>query len=220
MAEEKTEQREKERDRYDTGRLTSFSDGVFAVAITLLVLSIAVPELPKHRADDLLGRELVNLIPIYWAYVISFFVIGLFWFGHHRIFIKVAEHDVGLFWLNLLFLMCVVFIPFPTQVMAQYSDSVVSTIFYACSISGAGIVVCLLLAYVKAKKLADLPPSFYVPFYSGYLSMVTVFLLSVPIAPLSVSVAKYFWLVLIPLDFFQERVLVKKVLERISARGG
>lgn len=207
-------------ERFDIARLASFSDGVFAVAITLLVLSFAVPQLPKGKADELLGQELMNLAPIYWAYLVSFFVIGLFWFGHHRLFIRVPQHDVGLFWLNLLLLMLIVFIPFPTHVMAQYPDSEVSTIFYACSIAVAGIVICAVLTYVRWKKLGELEPAFYLPFYSGYLMMSAVFLLSIPIAFTSVSIAKYFWLILIPANTFFDRFLVKKLLKRKSGKPG
>jgi uncharacterized membrane protein len=208
--EEKQKQETRRTDTVDAGgmslsRIMSFSDGVFAVAITLLVLSIHVPYLRSTVADQKLPHELVRLIPIFEAYIISFFVIGLFWIGHHSVFKHFKRHDGGLLWLNLLFLMFIVFIPFPTGLISEYSNSRVALIFYAVSLALAGIMICLLLWYgVHNHRLIDegVDPDFYRRFVFGYMDMAGIFLLSIPIAFWNVHIARLFWFLIIPTNLF------------------
>ena len=95
-------------------RLETFSDGVFAIAITLLVLTISQP-----RYYGQLTHELHRLWPSLAAYVVSFVVIGIMWLNHHTIFGHLDRVDRGLFYLNLLLLMTIVFIPYPTGVLGE-----------------------------------------------------------------------------------------------------
>ena len=96
------------------GRLETFSDGVFAIAITLLVLTIAQP-----RDYTNLAHELGQRWPSLAAYVVSFIVIGIMWMNHHTVFSHLARIDRSLFYLNLLLLMTIVFIPYPTGVFGE-----------------------------------------------------------------------------------------------------
>jgi uncharacterized membrane protein len=95
-------------------RVEAFSDGVFAFAITLLVITIAQPEDYRHLAHDLARRW-----PSLAAYVVSFAVIGIMWLNHHSVFGHFSRVDRGLVYLNLLLLMTVAFLPFPTGVLGQ-----------------------------------------------------------------------------------------------------
>ena len=104
----------------ETVRVETFSDGVFAIAITLLVLEIRVPQV--EEGASLLG-ELIELWPSYLGYAISFIVIGIMWANHHNRFNYIARSDHVLLFLNTLLLMCVAFIPFPTALLAEYVSS-------------------------------------------------------------------------------------------------
>jgi uncharacterized membrane protein len=95
-------------------RLEAFSDGVFAIAITLLVLTITTPNDYHH-----LGSELADRWPSYAAYLVSFAVIGIMWLNHHTIFGHFARVDRNLVYLNLVLLATVVFIPYPTGIFGQ-----------------------------------------------------------------------------------------------------
>jgi uncharacterized membrane protein len=95
-------------------RVETLSDGVFAIAITLLVLTIAQPGNYNHLAQELADRW-----PGFAAYVVSFAVIGIMWFNHHSIFAHFERVDRGLVYLNLLLLMTIVFIPYPTGIFGQ-----------------------------------------------------------------------------------------------------
>jgi uncharacterized membrane protein len=95
-------------------RLETLSDGIFAIAITLLVLTIAQPSNYRN-----LAHELGGLWPSLAAYVVSFTVIGIMWLNHHSVFSKIEGIDRGVFFLNLVLLMTIVFIPYPTGVLGQ-----------------------------------------------------------------------------------------------------
>jgi uncharacterized membrane protein len=102
---------------YDTQRLEAFSDGVFAIAITLLIIEIGVPHVD---ADQSLSHELRRLWPSYAGYVVSFLTIGVMWINHHNMFKDIVRVDHTLLVLNLLLLLGVAFVPFPTAVVAEY----------------------------------------------------------------------------------------------------
>src|SRR6266566_5439802 len=108
-------------DDKETGRLEAFSDGVFAVAITLLVLNIQPPSLstPDLLEDGPLIDFLRKQWPMLLAFVTSFATIGIMWINHHRLFSHIKRSDNTLLLLNLLLLLVIVFIPFPTALVAQ-----------------------------------------------------------------------------------------------------
>jgi len=99
------------------GRVEAFSDGVFAIAITLLILEIRVPE----AEDGALWNDLLRLWPSYGAYAVSFLTIGVMWVNHHHLMAFVARVDRGLLYRNLALLGVVGFIPFPTALLAEYT---------------------------------------------------------------------------------------------------
>ena len=100
-----------------TARLEAFSDGVLAIAITLLVLEIRVPAVPKGST---LAHELLTLWPKYAVFTVSFVTIGIMWINHHALFQGVARVDRALLFLNLLLLLSISFVPFPTAVLGDY----------------------------------------------------------------------------------------------------
>ncbi|MER7179198.1 TMEM175 family protein [Streptomyces hyaluromycini] len=101
----------------ESGRVEAFSDGVFAIAVTLLVLDIKVP---KTAEGDSLWQALGAQWPSYAAYVVSFLVVGIMWVNHHQLFSYVARVDRKLMFLNLLVLMVVSAVPWPTAMLAEY----------------------------------------------------------------------------------------------------
>ena len=104
----------------DTQRLEAFSDGIFAIAITLLILEIKVPQVNPSEGTTSLASGLFALWPSYFAYIFSFIMIGVFWANHHYVF-NLYERSNRIFKLiNLLFLMFISFLPFPTAVLARY----------------------------------------------------------------------------------------------------
>jgi uncharacterized membrane protein len=113
------------------GRILALSDGVFAIAMTLLILEIAVP---ATKADTDLPKALLELWPRYLAYVLSFVVIGRFWAAHHQAFRLIGRYDAVLVWLNLLLLMFVAFLPFPTAVLGAHNGTPAAAVLYAAAV--------------------------------------------------------------------------------------
>ena len=113
------------------GRILALSDGVFAIAITLLILEIAVP---ATTSDAGLPKALLELWPRYLAYFVSFIVIARFWVIHRLAFRLIAREDPVLVWLNLLLLMFVAFLPFPTAVLGDHAGSPAAAVLYATAV--------------------------------------------------------------------------------------
>jgi uncharacterized membrane protein len=121
-----------------TNRLESFSDGVFAVAITLLVLGIDVPDVGPHGS---LGHALVANWPQYAAYVVSFLTIGIIWINHHAMISRLSAADHTILILNLLLLMAVAVLPFATNLVAAYLRHPEGRSLAAVLYSGAFLVM-------------------------------------------------------------------------------
>jgi uncharacterized membrane protein len=107
---------------FQVERVVVFSDAVFAIAITLLIIDIKVPELNGIAiTEHNFLKELFALLPKFLGFLISFFLIGLYWHIHHRMFGYVINYNGKLIWLNLLFLFSIVLMPFSTAVYSEYS---------------------------------------------------------------------------------------------------
>lgn len=169
-------------------RIVFFSDAVFAIAITLLALEIRLPPLPESAGNAELLTALVALWPRCLSYIISFLAIGMMWLAHHRAFRQVHHYSDRLILLNILFLLLIGFLPFPTAVIGEFGNAV-STIFYAAAMAAAGLMFALLWRYVRAEGRV-----FWTPL---------VFLLSIPLALWSPDAAKYFWLLILAPVFWQ-----------------
>jgi uncharacterized membrane protein len=128
-------------------RLEAFSDGVFAIAITLLVLDLAVPP-REHRPEGGLASALGHQWPSYFAYLVSFLVVGIIWVNHHTVFDKVRMIDRPVMFVNLALLLVVSAIPFPTRLLAEYltaeSDSHVAAAVYSGTMLLMGLMFALL----------------------------------------------------------------------------
>jgi len=119
-------------------RLTFFSDAVFAIAMTLLVIDIKVPE-PVVGTDEAWLQALGNLIPHFVGFVLTFYVVGALWAAHHRTFGRLGHYDPSIVWPNLTLLMVVAFIPFPTALMSTHFTDRVPQMFYAFTLVVAGL---------------------------------------------------------------------------------
>ena len=174
-------------------RVVFFSDAVFAIVITLLVLELKVPHITLHT-ESALRHALVELLPRVAGFVISFLIIGLMWIEHHRIFRYIADYDAGLLCRNLLLLLCVSFVPFPTALFSENFWSRTAFILYTASFGGVATAKFWIWRHAVAAKLLkpDVTPelekriarrSMAVPIACGVailLSLISIFL-----APLS-----------------------------------
>jgi uncharacterized membrane protein len=172
-----------------TSRIEAFSDGVFAIAITLLVLEIHVPEDPEEG----LGQALLHMWPAYASYVVSFFVIGIIWVNHHAVFDHLQRADRPVLFLNLLLLMFVALLPWPTNLMATYmreggSDEQVAAVVYSGTMAAMGVAFGALWSYASRNRrlLADsLSPEEVRRLTRRFVAGAPVYMLSILVALVS-----------------------------------
>ena len=140
------------RKEFQLERMILFSDAVFAIAITLLVIEIKVPEL--HGAEitekNVLSK-LAHLIPKFIGFLVSFLLIGQYWIVHHRMFSYVINFNERLIWLNMLFLLCIVLMPFSTGFYSEYVIHKITSpiIFYTSNIALLGITNFMMWKYIS-----------------------------------------------------------------------
>lgn len=135
-------------------RVVFFSDAVFAIVITLLVLEIKVPHL-EEIADDAVRHGLFELLPKFFGFIFSFFIIGIMWVEHHRVFQFIESYDMGLLWRNLIFLLCISFIPFPTALFSEYFWSKTAFILYSLIFALAALAKLWVWNYAVKNNLLD-----------------------------------------------------------------
>src|ERR1051326_109475 len=132
-------------------RLEAFSDGVFAIVITLLILNIKLPQVQYDNLTD----GLIAMLPNIGVYVLSFLLIGMYWVFHHYTFSFMKEADGVLLWLNIIFLLFISFIPFPTSLMGEYPFKTIPMVIYGANLLLANIIGFISLIYLnRTRQLA------------------------------------------------------------------
>lgn len=181
-------------ERTDPGRIVAFSDGVMAVAITLLVLNIDVPDLPSGGEDEL-ADELFDLLPSLAAYALAFALVGRYWVIHHRLFEHLRAFDGTLMTLNLVFLALIVLIPFSAELFDRYNEEPIAAAVFGATLGSAALVNGFMIRHVLRKRfLHERDRGLPEPFGGAItFSLTILFFLSVPGAFLSPVVAEVLW---------------------------
>lgn len=186
---------------YSHHRVTAFSDGVFAIAITVLVFNLKLPSALHQVTSHSLAQTLFQMWPNLLSYFISFTVIGLYWVAHNRIFQYVSRIDRNLMWLNIFLLMSVSFIPFPTSVIGSYANLSSAVVLYAGNLATTGYLQSFAWWYASKKNLLREGTSEHVIRFTFWRSLIspTLFLVSIACAFINVDYVKWVWLsMLIP----------------------
>jgi len=187
-------------------RVLFFSDAVFAIAITLLVVDIRVPDIVTDTAQEL-SADKGRIV----SFAISFLVIGLFWMGHHRLFRYIAALDRRLIFINLLFLGTIAFLPYPTALLfAGGTRQTTGPVFYAACVAVAGLMelaVWLYATHAKGLVPASVSPALRRYELGQLLPTPVVFLLSIPVAFIAPGVAPFTWILLVPIARILPRVM-------------
>lgn len=132
-------------------RLENFSDGVFSIAVTLLVLNISV-NTNKGITNSQLNKTLLNLTSHLLTFLFSFLVIGVFWVAHHRIFSFVKILDSNLLWINIVYLMFIAVIPFPASILAEHPRLITAILIYTATLFIIASFHFVLLWYISDKE--------------------------------------------------------------------
>jgi uncharacterized membrane protein len=196
-------------------RINAFCDGVFAVAITILVLGIQVPDIPVDRAAVELGPALLKMLPQFAGHVVSFAILGIYWVGHHNQLLHVRRHDRTYLWLTILFLLCVATMPFPTALLIRYHTQQIAVIVYASGLIVTGLALDLLWWYATRRHhlvSASMEPEFIrfvhrrvltAPMF--YAVAIAVSFISVTLAELIFAITAIYYIIPNPFDQYHHR---------------
>jgi uncharacterized membrane protein len=194
-------------------RLVFFSDAVFAIAITLLVLDLRAP--PGPHGELRLSSSVGSII----SFAISFFVIGRYWLAHHALFGALRREDGALRAINLVFLFSVVFLPFPTKVLEAFPLTTTSVMFYALSVAAVGLLQVVLCFVARRPHLlrAGETRGGTVHFAFHSLSAPLVFLASTAVAWPTPRLTPFVWILILPASLLADR-LGRRIERRLDAR--
>jgi uncharacterized membrane protein len=187
------ETRRREENEVEFGRIVAFSDGVFAIAITLLVLNLQVESgLPGDRLWHAIWEQRENFV----AFGISFAVIGRFWVLHHHFFGEVRAFDGRLITLNIVYLAFIVLIPFSSQLLGEYGGETAAVVVYAVNLAACVMVGFRMNAYARGAGLTTIDDATHREnrIRAGFIT--GVFLLGIPVAFVAPNWAPLIWLTL------------------------
>jgi uncharacterized membrane protein len=194
----------------DLERVVFFSDAVFAIAITLLVLDLRIPDLPEHASQDTIRAALGAATPRIFAWVLSFATIGLYWMAHWRKFRAIERTDERLAAINLLLLGVIAFVPFPTGLIGAHGDEPLVVILYALTLATAGILGSVSWVYARWAGLTrpGIDDRFVRRGAFRGITVPIVMLGSLALLPfVSTSVVEASWLLIFPVQIVINRLL-------------
>ena len=197
-----------DRDSVEFSRTLAFTDGLFAIAMTLLVVSIGVPQISggDESIHDL-AEGIGDLSGAFVSFFISFAVIGRYWLAHHTYFSALARIDRAIIALNLVYLAFIAFLPFPTALLGEYFENPLSITIYAVNVAIVSGMEVVLFAYAQNHDLLErkLPRDIYRYGTAMSLAPVVFFLLSIPVAFISTTLAACCWFLGIPFAAVAQR---------------
>ncbi len=185
--------------QYGVSRLVAFSDGVFGFAITLLITTIpfSLGNLPPSATNEQIVQQLGVILPGFYAYVLSFYMVGNYWLVHHRMFSRIIKYDTNFLWLNLTLLLLIAFLPVPTAFLGRYGNNSIITAMYALTQTVITFIYLLITWYASSHHRLVLPSLDQKTIRYGYVrSFITVsmFALSIGLAFLNPLLAKLSWI--------------------------
>jgi uncharacterized membrane protein len=188
--------------------VVSFGDAIFAFAITLMTLSINIPDLPPNLTESELLSRLYELYPQVESYVISFAVISIFWISYHQVFNFITRSHISMVYLNLLFLLLITFLSITTSLVIEYGSYQIPYIIYCVVVILASSLLALIWWHAtKDYRLVDkgIHPLFVRGMMVNHLLVPFVFAISILVSFFNLDIAQYVWLVIIPLSIAVRR---------------
>ena len=186
----------------------SFGDAIFAFAITLMTLSIDIPDLPPNLTESQLLSRLSDIHPQVESYLISFAVIAIFWISYHQVFNFITKSHISMVYLNLLFLLLITFLSITTSLVINYGSYQIPYVIYNIVVIMTSSLLALIWWYATKKyRLVDedLNPLFIKGVMINLLLVPFVFASSILISFFNLDIAQYFWLIIVPLNIVVRR---------------
>ena len=181
----------------------SFSDAVFAFAITLMALSVDIPDLPPDLTQSVLVDKLYDLYPQFESYIISFAVIAIFWVSYHQVFNHIKGSHIVMVYLNLLFLLLITLLSLSTSLVINYGDYHIPYVIYSFIVILTSSLLTLIWWHATKDKLLidkNLHPLYIKGVMLTLVSIPLVFTVSIFISFINLDIAEIFWLVMVPIN--------------------
>jgi uncharacterized membrane protein len=196
-----------DRDSVEFSRTLAFTDGLFAIAMTLLIVAVAVPHFSPEDSIHKLADALHDLVPAFVSFFISFAVIGRYWLAHHQFISLLDAMDQAFIGLNLVYLAFIAFLPFPTALLGEYFSNPLSVVIYAISVGVVSGMEVVLFRHAYRRDLLrrKLTPDVYRFGVIASLSPLLFFAISIPVAFASTTVAVLIWFLTAPFGVVLER---------------
>ena len=188
--------------------VVSFGDAIFAFAITLMTLSIDIPDLPPNLTESQLLSRLYDMYPQVESYIISFAVIAMFWISYHQVFNFIRESHISMVYLNLLFLLLITFLSITTSLVINYGSYQIPYVIYSVLVIMTSSLLALIWWHAtKDYRLVDkgIHPLFVRGMMVNLLLVPFVFAISILVSFFNLDVAQYLWLIIAPLNIAVKR---------------
>ena len=179
--------------------ITSFADAIFAFSITFMAISIDIPNLAQNLTQTQVIDKLLQSIPKFEIYMISFFVIGVYWIAYHQIFNQIVNSDTTVTWLTLIFLFFITLIPFATNMQIGFGYPILFVLF-ALVLAMAGALLTITWLHATKNKLIDkdLTRIEIHTISLGAIVPTVIYFLSILVSFSDLQAAYYFWILIIP----------------------
>lgn len=189
-----------DRESAEFGRVLAFSDGLFAIAMTLLIVAVTVPHISHEGSVHQLADALNDLAPAFTSFFISFAVIGRYWLAHHQFVSLLKAMDQGFIGLNLVYLAFIAFLPFPTALLGEYFSNPLSVVLYAVNVGIVSGLEVVLFRHAYRRDLLWRKPTPEVYRFGVFASLSPVFFfaVSIPVAFVSTTLAVLIWFLAVP----------------------
>jgi uncharacterized membrane protein len=188
--------------------VVSFGDAIFAFAITLMTLSIDIPDLPPNLTESQLLSRLYDMYPQVESYVISFAVIAIFWISYHQVFNFITRSHISMVYLNLLFLLLITFLSITTSLVINYGSYQIPYVIYSVLVIMTSSLLALIWWHAtKDYRLVDknIHPLFVRGVMANLLLIPFVFAISILVSFFDLDIAQYLWLIIAPLNIAVKR---------------
>ena len=197
---------------YDKSRVINFSDAVFSIAMTLLVLEVAVPSYSELKTQTI-GQVLTNRIPDFIGLFVSFMVSGLYWVSHLKVMKYVSVVNGKLLWLNIFLLLSIVLLPFSTALFVKGFDYRGPFMFYCLNLAIIGTLNNWMLWYIycKEKEKTGFTRIYYKWYRNRGLNVVLIWVLGIFISGFSSDIARFIFVLIFVNQFFIDRFYKKKI---------
>jgi uncharacterized membrane protein len=188
--------------------IISFGDAIFAFAITLMTLSIDIPDLPPNLTESQLISTLYDMYPKVESYIISFAVISIFWISYHQVFNFITRSHISMVYLNLLFLLFITFLSVTTSLVIEYGSYQIPYVIYCVVVIMTSSLLALIWWHAtKDYRLVDkdIHPLFVRGLMINLLLVPFVFAISILVSFFDLNIAQYLWLIIVPLTIVVRR---------------